>query len=255
MKLPQPLNPAAERIVTEQEKIKPFLTAGTWHAWLSAVIMEMNRLKEDTDVRTALTAAVNCAMLGLPPGGSTGYCYFVNFNVKRQGAKVLGCQLIPGYHGYIELAYSNNFLKDLHTEVVVAEEEPEFRHWTNSDGPQIEHQVVLDRDKSRQNIRAAYCLYTTKAGGRGIKVIDKREIEEVAKEKINSKYGNPWKTHYAAMAEKTAILRAAKRWKKSPELALALRLDDQAEIGLEQTAEADLEASNELLDLGNLKEE
>ena len=86
-------------------------------------------------------------------------------------------------------------------------------------------------------------------------MVDKRELEATAKDKLNSPYANTWKTHYAAMAEKTAILRAAKRWKKSPEMALALRLDDQAEIGVEQTAEADLEDSNELLDLGQLKEE
>lgn len=174
---------------------------------------------------TLLSSALAAVRMNLMPGGEMGLCYFVPF--KGQ------VQCIPGYRGYIHLATSNSYLRWLSTEVVYANEE--FRHWHDERGHHVTHEIPLDRADNDREIVGAYCSYQTRAGDAAVPVVINRKIIDAAR-KTNS-YDAVWSKHFAEMAMKTAIRRASKRWKLTPQLAKAVYFDELAERGEPQPLE------------------
>lgn len=191
--------------------------------FLVAVIAEANGLSKPCTPKSVLMAAYNCAMVGLIPGAALGHCYFVPF--KGQ------CSLVIGYKGFLDLAFGCDFLRDVHAEVVLAGEK--FRQWNDAAGPQIEHEIPLDRELIRANVVGSYCIYHTVNGGHGIATVNRKQLDAIDTGQ------NVWRSNYVEMAKKTPIRRAAKEWRITHRLGLALRLDEQAERGEEQTAEID----------------
>lgn len=183
---------------------------------------------------SVVVAAFNAARVGLIPGSALGLCYFI----ARGGV----CNLEIGYQGYQDLAFGNDHLASLHAEVILREEvESERFKWWNDSEPHIEHHLSLDRDvvnDLQRRVVGAYCIYKTRAGGNGLRVLTKKQLDEV--DGSGAKYDTPWKEHLYEMYRKTAIRRAAKDWKKTPQLSLAIRLTEQAIAGETQDAGTDL---------------
>jgi len=191
--------------------------------FLMAVIAEANRLSKEINPRSIVAAAFNCACLGLMPGQQLGLVHFVPFGTT--------CQLIVGYRGYLELAYGVRFLKDVHCQVLLRDED--FEHWVDTRGPQLKHQLPIERDESWNNVQSAYCIWHSVAGGHGIEVVGRKELQGLYKRAAGYRQ-SPWHSHPIAMCKKTPLRRAAKTWKQSRELGWAVHLDETADRGESQ---------------------
>ena len=206
------------------EFIRPFVARGCdVGQFYAACISEFNLIfDKDVEPMSAPVAMKNLAMVGLPPGSALKLAYFVPF--KKGERKLL--QVVIGYRGYIELAFAGNFLRDLHSDVVLAGESIEF--WKDESGPRLKHMVDLNRTETMQNVIGAYCIYHTRNQGRGVFLVQGPELHALCK-KQSSRGDSPWKNHPLAMCRKTAVRRAANEWPQVPALKLALRLDELVE--------------------------
>lgn len=193
------------------------------HQFMHAMITAANEADlKDCTGQSVLMAAYGACKLGLTPGKIEGLAYFVPFKGE--------CTLIVGYQGYLALAQRNGFLKSMHCDVVY--EGDEFEFWTDETGPRILHRPRLDRDVDKDNVVAAYCISQLSTGGRQIRVLTPKEI---AKAKPNHKYeSDAYKYHPHEMRLKAVIRRAAKHWRKTREISMAIAWDEQAERGERQ---------------------
>lgn len=227
--LPKPKHDVANEVCKMVPRFQPFMPAGvTTNQFFAAVVAEVNTLPEEIDGKSVLMCCMNATIVGLIPGSALGHAYFIPFKLNKGTRKeYLSCQFVPGYRGFLDLAFTNDFLIQCNAQVVLEGED--FEQWHDSDGPQVRHHIPLDRDLQRGRVVAAYCTYRTRLGGRGSQVITKTELNKVDTNR------NVWKSDYVAMAKKTAIRRAAKEWKITRRLGLAIQLDEEAERGDEQT--------------------
>lgn len=161
-----------------------------------------------------LASVLQCAELGLEPGGALGHAYLVPFgNV---------CTPIIGYRGFIELARRSGELSSVEAHVV-----HEKDHYEVSFGLErkLKHTPVLRGDRGPALF--AYCVAEFKDGGKHIEVMTFDEIEAIRKRSRSGDNG-PWKTDWEEMAKKTVVRRAAKYWPVSSErLARAMDLDNE----------------------------
>lgn len=187
-----------------------------------SVCAEANKLPPDTKPTTIAKSAFNAAMLGLIPGESLGHCYFVTFNMNKgkQNAH-RACQLVIGYRGFIDLAYSVGFLKSIKCDVVLEDEE--FERWNDETGARMKHKMPRRRDVKYSNVDLAYCIWHSNTGGSEITYVERSELDKLKRR------GNVWDSDPIAMSMKTAARRAAKFWKISGRLGTAVALDEQAD--------------------------
>lgn len=236
--LPTPVRDGSALVVEKRNAISTVLSRTadlTPEQFLTAAIAEANALPSGCREVTVAKAVFNAAALGLLLGASRGHAFLVPFKDKKAtekaGQDVYDVQLVIGYMGFIALAYRTGFLQSLTTEVVLTDEDCEL--WVDEFGRKLRHKTPIGRRIAPDgaNVKAAYCVYQTRTGGHGITVVTRDEIEA-----SKNRYADPWKYHYAAMAKKTAVRRAAKEWAMTDSLAMAVKLDEQAEAGLDQTA-------------------
>jgi len=222
LQVPPARNKAAESLARRLDRLAQILAKGIdAKPFLLGAIVEVNKLPSDVDPESTCIAVFNAGHVGLPLGPALGLAYLVPFKKK--------CQLIIGYRGFLDLAYGGGFLRSVQADVVL-EGEP-YRRWNDANGAQIEHELPIDRDLDYKNVRAAYCIWQGVAGGSGVTVVGRKELDAVRR-----KQGNVWDTNPIEMALKTPIRRAAKRWKLTPQLAGAVMIEGEAEAGLPQTA-------------------
>lgn len=81
------------------------------------------------DQTSFLGAIMQCAALGLEPGGALGHCYLIPFDNKRQNRTEV--QFIVGYRGMIDLARRSGQIVSLSARVVYAKD---HFHYRNSHG-------------------------------------------------------------------------------------------------------------------------
>lgn len=233
--LPSLYNNLAERVKTRTNQLANFVQHGDPGQFLGACILEANSLSltleehEINDKRTVtsfIRSCFNCAVVGLTPGDALGHAYFVPFNRKGQvqGEFFKEINLIVGYKGYCELAWRSGFLDRISPEYVLQGESVERVH--EQTGPRIRHIIPCPgRPKpSKDNIEAAYISYSTTGGSCDLVMVEKWDLAN-----SENKGGPIWKYNYPAMALKTAVLRASKRWRLSQEMAQAVMLDEQSE--------------------------
>ena len=163
--LPPPQHAGFSALAKVVERMPQYFPPGAAGAQLAVAIMaEANKkgLADCTPVSIVKTA-FNAAVLGLVPGDFFGLCHFVAF--KKE------CQLIVGYKGWLELGYDGDFLLDVHSEVVLKDEE--FSRWNDEAGPHLTHKLAIDRDERLEwpNVTAAYCVWHSRHGGKGLEIV------------------------------------------------------------------------------------
>lgn len=225
-RLPKPANAAAETLVKGIMRVLPALpTQADQNQFAHACVMAANELEKECTPISVLFAALNTAKIGLMPGKTNGLAYFVPFWNKEK--RCHEAQLIVGYRGYLDLAYGNSFLKDIDPQVVCEGEK--FEQWSDEDGFHFRHDRPMEREPSRDNIVGAYCVARLNTGGKTFRWVSKKDIEACYNDQSPA-----WKYRYSEMALKCPIRRAAKHWKLTPQMALAVRLDEDAELGRPQ---------------------
>lgn len=184
------------------------------------------------DQASFLGAIMQCAQLGLEPGGALGHCYLLPFENRRKG--VTEVQFIVGYRGMIDLARRSGQIVSLSARSVHDGDHFEYEYGLQET---IVHRPS-DKPKSNETLLYVYAVAKLKDGGVQFEVMSRSEIERVRNEsngyKTAVKYDrgdNPWMSHFEEMAKKTVIRRLFKYLPVSIELSTAVALDEQAETG------------------------
>lgn len=220
--LVKPQNEMAKAASARLDFIVKMLPAGiNPESFCMACMIEVNKLKP-CDVASVANTIYHCAIIGLLPGTAMGHAYFIPYRPKAGATP--HCQLVIGYRGFIELGFASDFLRDVHTDVILRDEK--WRHWKDESGPRVEHEIPIDRpEPDRSNIVGAYCLYHSRDGGKGLKVMNRKQLNAVDSE------SNVWQSDYAAMCMKSPARGASKEWRLNYRLARAVELDEQIERG------------------------
>lgn len=223
--LPRARNEAAEAVLKHADGVAGALSGSIdREAFKHACVVAANELEKDCTVQSVLIACYNAARIELPPGKQQGLAYFVPFKGE--------CQLIVGYRGFIELAYRNAFLRQFHADVVYAGED--WNYHIDESGPRLRHTPDLERVEATgktDSIIASYCVWTNSNGGTGVRIVPGSTIAKRYNDRSDA-----WRYYYHEQATKTAIRRAAKSWRMTPQLQHAVLLEDAIDTGVSQSS-------------------
>lgn len=183
------------------------------------------------DQASFLGAIMQCAQLGLEPGGALGHAYLLPFENRSKG--ITEVQFIVGYRGMLDLARRSGQIQSIEARVVYAGDQfsvvlglnPDLQHVPDWESP----------DRGPAQLRFVYAVAKLKDGGTQFEVMSRADIERVrASSKSGAKPESPWSKHFEEMAKKTVIRRLFKYLPVSIELAQAVGMDEQSEAGLPQ---------------------
>lgn len=175
----------------------------------------------ECDPMSFISSVMLATQLGLEIG-VLGMAYLVPFNNRKTGK--VECQFMPGYQGFIELAYRSGKVSKISAEIVYENEYFEYERGVNE---RIIHKPLL-RDKGKMT--AVYAIAKLTNGEHIFWPMSKEDIDEV---KSKAKSQNIWVSDYEAMARKTAIRRLFKFLPKSAEMQTAMVVDEHADIGIQ----------------------
>lgn len=186
-------------------------------------------------------AVIQCAQLGLEPGGALGHVYLIPFEKRK---KVDGkwvtvetiCQVIIGYRGMLDLARRSGQIESISAYAVY--EGDTFRCRLGLE-PTLEHEPDWDNvgREAPDKIRLVYAVARLVGGGKQFVVMRRAEVEAIRARSKSADEG-PWVTDYEQMALKTVVRRVFKFLPVSIELQTAVALDEQAERGAAQNNDA-----------------
>jgi recombination protein RecT len=177
----------------------------------------------ECDPRSVFAAIIVASQLGLEPG-VLGQAYLIPFKSE--------CQLIPGYQGLLDLVRRSGFVQRIEAHVVRHGEKFTYKSGLHT---VLEHEPMLEGTPGA--LRLVYAVAEFKDGGYHVEVMTEDQINRIRDRSQNvinaKKYGKttPWDTDTEEMWRKTVLRRICKFLPKSPEIAVALSLDDAAAQG------------------------
>ena len=177
------------------------------------------------DQTSFLGAIMQCAQLGLEPGGARGHAYLLPFENRKKG--ITEVQFIVGYRGMIDLARRSGQIVSLTARTVHENDEFSYQYGLSED---LKH---VPATGERGALQYVYAVAKLKDGGVQFEVMSRSDIDKVRAQSKAGNYG-PWQTHYDEMAKKTVIRRLFKYLPVSIELATAVTMDEKADAGLGQ---------------------
>ena len=179
------------------------------------------------DQASFLGAIMQCAQLGLEPGGALGHAYLLPFENRRKG--ITEVQFIVGYRGMLDLARRSGQILSIEARAVYAADKFHVALGLN---PDLTHEPDWEAS-DRGPLRFVYAVAKLKDGGTQFEVMSRAEIERVRSQSKAGQSG-PWVSHFDEMAKKTVIRRLFKYLPVSIELATAVAFDEQAESAQRQ---------------------
>lgn len=187
-----------------------------------------------------LGAIMQCAQLGLEPGGALGHAYLLPFENRRKG--ITEVQFIVGYRGMIDLARRSGQIVSLAARAVYQNDKFNYQYGLHED---LQH--VPCENGEPGPLTHVYAVARLKDGGIQFEVMSRLEVEKV---RAQSKAGNngPWVSHFDEMAKKTVIRRLFKYLPVSIELQQAVGLDERADAGQTQDNAAILTGEYSVID-------
>jgi recombination protein RecT len=189
--------------------------------------VRMNADLQKCTVPSFMGALLKAAQSGLRPG-----MFGEGWIIARWNGKLgsLEAQFQPGYQGLAQLAYRSGEVADIVAEPVYKTDH--FKYQLGSD-PKIEHVPDFDADHHDQDIVAFYAVVKLTNGGRLMKVMPRRDVDQVRdKHGPHTKAGKlvgPWVDSYPAMGAKTVLIQCLKLAPKESERSDALKIALQAE--------------------------
>ena len=183
---------------------------------------------------SVVEAIMVASQLGLEIASPIGGAHLVPFKSH--------CQMIPDYRGLIRLALRNGDVRKLVAREVY---EGDMFHVIQGTTEMIEHVPLLgDEARMDSDITGFYAVATLTDG---LTVHEYAPRGDVDKIRARSAAGNkgPWKTDYAAMGKKTLVKRVLKWLDLSPDLALAIEMDNRGDGYSSATTDTDTEESIE----------
>jgi recombination protein RecT len=189
------------------------------------------------DQTSFLGAIMQCAALGLEPGGALGHCYLIPFENRRQECTEV--QFILGYRGMIDLARRSGQIVSLTARAV--HERDEFRYQYGLDESVHHVPAAVDRGE----IVAVYAVAKLQGGGVQFEVMSRADVERVRDNSQGYKTAlkfakpgqppnTPWHEHFEPMALKTVTRRLFKWLPVSVEIQSAIANDERVDAGIPQ---------------------
>lgn len=179
------------------------------------------------DQASFLGALMQCAQLGLEPGGALGHAYLLPFENRQK--RITEVQFIVGYRGMIDLARRSGQILSLEARAVYDADEFHVELGLN---PDLKHVPAWDATE-RGELRFVYAVAKLKDGGTQFDVMSRADVERIRKRSKASNNG-PWVSDYEAMAKKTVLRQLFKYLPVSIELATAVEQDERAAVGQSQ---------------------
>lgn len=188
--------------------------------------------------RSLIGALFQAAQLGLTIDSTLGHAYLVRYgNV---------CTLIPGYKGFIQLAYNSALISMIKGMIVRQGDDFDYREGTK---PFLRHRpkllVKMPKD-DLEGVIAAYCVSQTKDGTTSFTLMSRAEVEARRERSAAWKRqkNTPWITDPVAMFKKT-VTRDHCKWlpQSTEKLQMLVGLDERADAGLPQNL-SDVAPSN-----------
>ena len=202
-------------------------------ARIALTAFRMNPKLSEVEPRSVVAAVIQSCQLGLQIG-LMGEAHLVAFGSQ--------CQLIPGYQGLVKLARNSGSVQDIYAHEVRINDKFDIVLGLNRS---LMHEPLKKNgfpasDDERGAIAGFYAVAVFKDGSRTFHALSKEQVEWVRDHsrgyqmaKKNRKE-SPWDTHFVPMGLKTAIRRLCNLLPKSPELAMALAMDELNERGKTQ---------------------
>lgn len=175
-------------------------------------------------------AVIQCAQLGLEPGGALGHAYLIPFENRKRGTTEV--QFIVGFRGMLDLARRSGQILCLEAHPVFLGDKFECTFGLNSKLEHVPDWENPDRNDPK-NLRFVYAVAKLKDGGTQFEVMSRAEVDGIRGRSKSANFG-PWVTDYTAMALKTVIRRLFKYLPVSIEMQQASAMDERAEADLSQ---------------------
>jgi recombination protein RecT len=176
------------------------------------------------DPKALFGAIIQCAQLGLEPGGALGHVWILPYKNRKENRTEP--QVIIGYRGMIDLARRSGQIVSISARVVRKGDFFRFSYGLNET---LLHKPAEEEPADgAESITHAYAVAKLRDGGVQFEVVTARELNRVAKD-----FG-PWVDHPEEMAKKTAIRRLFKYLPVSIEMQRAAMLDERADAGVSQ---------------------
>lgn len=170
---------------------------------------------------------LDCAQLGLEPGGPLGRAYLIPFEKRRDNIVV--CTLIIGYKGLVDLAYRSGRVLSLQAGVVHKKDVFEYAR-----GLQEKLHHVPSEDEDPGPWTHVYSIARMEGGAVSWDVMTRREVDAIKKRSKgaydfngNAKKDHPWHTDEPEMAKKTMLRRHSKVLPLSAEFHEAIDREDK----------------------------
>lgn len=194
------------------------------------VVLTEVRLHPDLQkctVPSFMGALLKAAQSGLRPGMFGEGWIIARWNGKL---KCYEAQFQPGYMGLAQLAYRSKEVSEVHMVAVYSADH--FAFQLGSD-PKIEHTPDLTAEHRPEDIVAFYAVVKLVNGGRLMKVMPRRDVDDVrdrfGPRNKEGKLVGPWATDYEAMGCKTVLIQCLKLApKESERLQVALAAESEA---------------------------
>ncbi len=152
---------------------------------------------------TVYSCMMQCAQLGLEPGGVLGHAYFIPFRNSKKGC--VGCTLIIGYKGLIDLARRSGEIISISARVVHEKDKFDYSYGLED---KLEH-VPATGDRGKPIY--VYAVAKLKGGGNAYEVMTVGDINKIRDGSPAAKRGDsPWKSYWGEMARKTVVRRLFK---------------------------------------------
>ena len=176
-------------------------------------LTEMRKVPKlmQADPASFMGAIMQCAQLGIEPGGALGHAWLLPFDNRRTSKTEV--QFILGYKGMIDLARRSGQIISIEARAVY--ESDVFSVAFGLD-PDLKHEPAWETD-DRGELRAVYAVAKLQGGGTQFEVMGRKEVERIRNEsqgyKTAERFGktnSPWHTHFEEMAKKTVLRRLFK---------------------------------------------
>ncbi|MFE0189317.1 recombination protein RecT [Streptomyces sp. NPDC058989] len=161
-------------------------------------------------------ALMNCAQLGLEPGGAIGEAYLLPFWNKQ--IRQHEVQFVLGYQGMIRLFWQHPLAAGLDAHTVREGDEFDYEYGLD---PFLKHKPARGQQGA---VTGYYAVARMANGGSAFVVLDPSDVE-ATRQRSKAGDSGPWRTDYDAMARKTAVRQLFKLLPKSPQLARAVAHD------------------------------
>jgi recombination protein RecT len=178
------------------------------------------------------TAIIQSSQLGLFPDSILGEAYLIPYVNRKKN--VTECQFQVGYQGMLSLAYRSGEILNVDAQVVHENDKLEFTY-----GTEQKLKFIPEIRGERGEVVCYYAIAHLKNGGSQFIIMSKEDINKHRNYSKTGSSDSPWATNYDAMAKKTCIKSLLKYLPRSAEnmnLIKAISLDDQADLGLQDTS-------------------